>query len=594
MRLFFVVNRMKKNIMSTRIKKQFKYLLALCALLICTHLQAKVDVAFDGVEGRLLDNIKSYVQIANLNQDKDYRAFQIRFLFKRAEDEIRTALEPFGYYNVEIKSQLDSTESGWQARYSIALNDPVRIARVNWKLKGDAEDDKVFRSVLSQSPLKHGAVFEHAPYEQIKTQLLSLAAQRGYRDAEWEKANVRVDIETNTAVIDAIFSSGERYHFGDIEFNSEYISEDLLQRYPRFEKSEAFNTSSLSDLQVNLSESGYFETVQVNALWDQAAKSQVPIQVDTTPNQRSHYRFGLGYGTDTGARISAGFDRRWINPRGHLFKSQLQLSQFESRLTALYQIPGPRPQTDSYQFRSQLADKTTDSQESQLIKIGAAEIRAFNHWQYDIGAFWLNEDFEIGEQRGNAQLLVPTVEWRFLSADERININRGWRANFSIQTASRDLLSEADLIRGRFELKSVVPLLDSWRLLARAEVGAMYTDSFEAIPPSLRFFAGGDQSVRGYAYEQLGPEDGSGDVIGGRYLAVASAEIDYRFAENWRIAAFTDIGNAMLEPNQPLKQSVGIGFRWISPIGSVRIDFAQAIDEPNKPWRIHLTIGPDL
>ena len=328
----------------------------------------------------------------------------------------------------------------------------------------------------------------------------------------------------------------------------------------------------MSDLQVNLSESGYFETVQVNALWDQAAKSQVPIQVDTTPNQRSHYRFGLGYGTDTGARISAGFDRRWINPRGHLFKSQLQLSQFESRLTALYQIPGPRPQTDSYQFRSQLADKTTDSQESQLIKIGAAEIRAFNHWQYDIGAFWLNEDFEIGEQRGNAQLLVPTVEWRFLSADERININRGWRANFSIQTASRDLLSEADLIRGRFELKSVVPLLDSWRLLARAEVGAMYTDSFEAIPPSLRFFAGGDQSVRGYAYEQLGPEDGSGDVIGGRYLAVASAEIDYRFAENWRIAAFTDIGNAMLSPINHLNKVwvlVFVGFRLSAQFVSI-------------------------
>lgn len=594
MRLFFVVNRMKINIMSTRIKKRIKYLLALCAISICASLQAKVNVAFDGVDGRLLDNIKSYVQIANLNQDKDYRPFQIRFFFKRAESEIRTALEPFGYYNVKISSQLDSTEEGWQARYTITLNQPVRLTDVQWTLKGDAKDDSVFRSVLEHSPLKQGHVFEHAPYEQLKTQLLSLAAQRGYRDAEWEKTNVRVDIEANTASINATFNSGARYQFGAIDFNAEYISEDLLQRYPRFERSEPFNTASLSDLQVNISESGYFETVQVNALWDQAEQNQVPIQVDTTPNQRTHYRFGLGYGTDTGARITAGYDRRWINPEGHQFKSQLQLSQFESRLTALYQIPGPRPQTDSYQFRTQLADKTTDSQESQLIKIGAAEIRAFKHWQYDVGAYWLNEDFEIGQQSGNAQLFIPTIEWRYLSADERVNINHGWRANFSLQTASKDVFSEANLIRGRFELKSVIPLLDNWRLLARAEIGAMYTNSFEDIPPSLRFFAGGDQSVRGYAYEQLGPEDASGDVIGGRYLAVASAEIDYRFAENWRVAAFTDIGNAMLEPNQPLKQSVGIGLRWISPIGSVRLDLAQAIDEPNNPWRIHLTIGPDL
>jgi len=593
-RLFFVVNRMKKNNMSTRIKKRLKYLLTFYAISVCASLQAKVDVAFDGVEGRLLDNIKSYVQIANLNQDKDYRSFQIRFFFKRAEDEIRTALEPFGYYNVKITSQLDSIDGNWQAQYTITLNDPVRLDSVQWTLKGDAQADSAFRSVIERSSLKQGNVFEHGPYEQLKTQLLSLAAQRGYRDAEWEETNVQVDTEANTASINAVFNSGKRYKFGSIDFNADYISEDLLRRYPRFNQSQPFVTSSLSDLQVNLSESGYFETVQVNALWDQAEENKVPIQVDTTPNQRSHYRFGLGYGTDTGARISAGFDRRWVNPEGHLFKSQLQLSQFESRLTALYQIPGPRPQTDSYQFRSQLADKTTDSQESQLIKIGAAEIRAYKHWQYDVGVYWLNEDFEIGEQSGNAQLFVPSIEWRYLSADERININQGWRANFSLQTASRDALSEADLIRGQVELKSVIPLLENWRLLARAEIGAMYTNSFEDIPPSLRFFAGGDQSVRGYAYEQLGPEDNSGDVIGGRYLAVASAEIDYQFAENWRVAAFTDIGNAMLEPNQPLKQSIGVGFRWISPIGSVRIDFAQAIDEPDKPWRIHLTIGPDL
>ena len=181
-----------------------------------------------------------------------------------------------------------------------------------------------------------------------------------------------------------------------------------------------------------------------------------------------------------------------------------------------------------------------------------------------------------------------------MSADGRLNIDKGFRFDATLKAANDAVLSDANMASLELGFKAVLPLTERFRVLTRANLGATYIEDFNALPPSLRFFAGGDHSVRGYAYEQLGPEDDTGTVIGGRYLATASAEVDYRFKENWRVALFTDIGNAMIEPNEKLKQSVGFGIRWISPIGSIRLDLAQAIDEPDKPWRLHLTLGPDL
>ena len=100
--------------------------------------------------------------------------------------------------------------------------------------------------------------------------------------------------------------------------------------------------------------------------------------------------------------------------------------------------------------------------------------------------------------------------------------------------------------------------------------------------------------MRGFGYEELGPSDLDGNVIGGQYLATASIELDYLIKPKWRIASFLDAGNAFGTGNEAVEYSIGAGIRWLTPIGPVRLDFANAISEENKPWRIHFTIGPDL
>ena len=132
------------------------------------------------------------------------------------------------------------------------------------------------------------------------------------------------------------------------------------------------------------------------------------------------------------------------------------------------------------------------------------------------------------------------------------------------------------------------------RVLARLDLGGTLTSKLRELPPSIRYFAGGDQSVRGYAYRSLGPVDGVGDVIGGRVLAVASVEMDQQVFHRFMVAGFFDVGNAMDSANWNTEQGLGGGIRWLSPVGLVRLDLAVALSESGNPLRLHITVGPDL
>ena len=571
-------------------------LLITLSLSVFASASTRVDVRISGVEGELLNNVKAYLQIANLDSNRDYVNYQIRYLHRQAAKEIKQALQPFGYYSVGVNSELQSIEAGaWRADYQITLNDPVRVTQNQWRIVGEGAEHSALTQVIEKSSLQRGDRFVHSRYESLKSALLSQAIQLGYQDASFKHSTVTVDTETLEAEVDVRFDTGPRYYVGELTVTDSHLNADLLKRYARFKLGDPFLNSSLSRLQVDLSNSDYFSQVTVSGDWQQANDDQqVPVSVATEPNERTQYRFGVGYGTDTGARVTAGIERRWVNDYGHQFRSLVQLAQYESQATAVYQIPGLKPQSDYRQYRAEVGDRENDSLDSRLYKVAAVDVFSYDRWQREYRLSLLREDFTLGEQRTQSNFLVPALEWRYLQADDRINVNNGWRLALGLRGASESMLSETDVIQGYAELKSVWSLGSRWRLLNRIEIGASYTDTFELLPPTLRFFAGGDNSVRGYAYEQLGPKDETGAVIGGKYLAVASAELDYQFASNWRVAIFTDVGNTMIEPNKALKQSVGLGFRWISPVGAIRLDFAQAIDEPGNPWRIHFTLGPDL
>jgi len=193
---------------------------------------------------------------------------------------------------------------------------------------------------------------------------------------------------------------------------------------------------------------------------------------------------------------------------------------------------------------------------------------------------------------------LPRASWEWIRAKDRYNTHKGYRARIDLRGTSEAIGSTTNFIQGELNAKAIYPLTDSLRFITRTQLGMTADAGLQDIPPSLRFYAGGDNSVRGFAYQSLGIEQfnnkGKKQIIGGPYVVVGSVEFDQVIWGDVLGAVFFDTGNAMNSFTEPLAQSVGGGLRYRTPIGAVRIDLATPISKSTNAWRLHLNLGPDL
>lgn len=190
--------------------------------------------------------------------------------------------------------------------------------------------------------------------------------------------------------------------------------------------------------------------------------------------------------------------------------------------------------------------------------------------------------------------MIPRISFNRVSTKNRLDVRSGHRLSFQLLGASDRLLSDTNVVQATLSAKRVHSLSPKIRLIGRGEAGVTVVDHFDKLPATLRYFAGGDASVRGYAYQSLGPKDQDNAVVGGPYLLTGSVEIDYRLGEKWGIAAFADSGSAFENRHINLHNGVGIGARWFSPIGPIRLDIAAPLDKDKDGLRVHFSLGPDL
>ncbi|MCW8959457.1 MAG: autotransporter assembly complex protein TamA, partial [Gammaproteobacteria bacterium] len=405
---------------------------------------------------------------------------------------------------------------------------------------------------------------------------------------------VSVDLVAYQATVELEFDSGPRYLFGPVNITGDLLLDrEFVARYIPFSEGEPYSSAALLRLHEGLYGSDYFSRVDVRVERDAAEGLYMPVTVALTMNLRTRYQFGLGYGTDTGARGSIGMEQRYVNPRGHRLSTRLGLSEIKDTLTANYIVPLKNPETDRLIFRTEYSLDRTEDIDSSALLLGAGIERARGYWQRSYFLNFQQEKFDIGLQSGDARLLMPTLAWSRLSSNDVLNTVRGSRVRLELRGADESIVSNTSVAQLNLSGK-YIHSVGNGRFLLRSEVGTSWAPEFEQLPPSVRFFAGGDTSVRGYRYKSLGPKDSAGNVIGGKHLLVASAEYEHRLGEKWSGALFFDTGNAFTDYNGELERGAGIGLRRRLPIGWLRIDVAQAISREDRPWRLHLTLGPDL
>ncbi len=588
---------MKTSVRSAMAVKRLTASLCLVlALLLPATARAEVSVTIEitGVETALETNVRLYLSIEQQKDSELLTPGLLRRLHRRADEEIRAALEPFGYYRPQIESSLtDEGDNRWRALYRIDPGSPVVIEGFEFTLDGDARTDAEFAQHIQSSGLETGKAFSHLDYENFKSGLGRLAAERGYFDAGFRRHRIEIDREANAARVYLEFASGPRYLFGELRLNQDTLDDELLRRYTTFDRGDPYDLDVLLDFQQALNDSLYFETVEVAPGKTIEGELEVPVEVRLTPRSRHHFRIGAGYGTDTGARGRFGWQMPRINSRGHHLDSGLNLSEIGYKIYANYQVPVLNPRTDQIVYSVSEEEEEFETGPSTKRSLGVSFQHGRGEWRETLSLEYQREDFTIDELEQTSNLLLPGVSWSRIWGSEFINVLDGIRLDLTLRGSSEELVSDTEFFQYGVQLKFITSLGPRDRIIMRGAAGEIDTDDFEQIPTSVRYFAGGASSVRGYAYQSLGPADNDGDAIGAQRLLVGSVEYEHYFNDRWGLALFADAGNALEDFSDDLEQGVGFGLRWKSPIGPVRIDLANTISD-NEDWRLHINIGPDL
>ncbi len=559
----------------------------------------KLQVIVEGVQEKQLDNVLGYLEIYQFHNKTAPSAARVRYMHRNAEKQIQSALQAFGYYKVSVNAQLDKTPQGWRAHYIIEPGPAIKLGTLDLRITGAGKTDPQFKKAVAESGLKPNRILNQAAYEALKKRFQVLASERGYFDAQLKEHQIRVDLSSYTASITLHFETGDRYKLGKVDFAQpqEWLSPKLLNRYVEIQPGQYYEAADLQQLQGDLSNAEYYKQVEIQANPKSAENRVIPVKVKLQPQKPRQYTFGVGFGTDTGVRASVGIKGRRVNRHGHSYNAGMLVSQIKYGLAGEYLIPAGDPRTDTYGLRASYEDEHSDTRNYQAINAGGFFKYRDGLWIKTYALDYRIERFDLDGDSPTSRLLIPSIDWtRTFPAEleKRIYAVDGTWLQLRLRGAYDALLSDTSFIQPLISAKWIYSFKNKSRIISRAAAGTTWVDDFSALPTSLRFFTGGDRTVRGHKYSVIGPVNDANEVVGGKHLAEISLEYEFPIKEKWSLASFVDHGDAFND-KADYRTGIGIGVHWRSPIGPVRIDLGHGLKQPpGKNIRLHLTIGPDL
>jgi translocation and assembly module TamA len=554
----------------------------------------KLDLTFNGLPRGLEEPVRSGLDLARY-LDRDLTGAQVERLLRSSDGEIRHALEPFGYYDAKVTRQLEREADQFRVTFNVDVGDPVVVTASRVSVQGSAaEIPEVARAIEAFVP-RIGATLDHREYERSKTAITNALSDVGYLAATLRTHRVEVRRSSRSATIDLSWNSGSRYRFGPVRFPDTQVSDELLARMVPWKQGEYYSAEKLLEFQGRLVDADYFSVAIVQPQVENSRQEEVPVAVHLTPARRDVRGAGIYGSTDTGFGVKAEFQRRWLNASGHKFQAEGEYAEKLQAASLSYRLPYSGPDARTVSFGTTYHDETTDSVQEETAKLVWNVTRKRGGVTRMVGVQWISGDFEIGSEHGNSTELFAEGLLTHSDSDDPAFPRHGRSLTTVVRVAPSNIVSRTRFASAEGRGKWIFPSGDHSRLLVRGHLAAMTVDDFDELPPELRFFAGGDRSIRGFDYEALGSQNDVGDVIGGTYLAVGSGEYERYFGKKWGVAVFVDAGDAFLTDDFDWNVGVGLGARWKSPVGVVRVDVAYPVEtELDQTFRVHVSIGPDL
>lgn len=521
-------------------------------------------------------------------------AEQLQRLYRQTPEEIRSLLETEGYYSPEITPQIEQRGAAWQVRLSVTPGQPVLVGNVELVFLGplasQPQDQLPSQAALrSNWTLPPGRIFRQKDWEAAKAALLRQVILARYPGATLSETRATVDPESRRVALKVVLDSGPGMTFGavSIEGLSRYPA-DIVSRDSPVKPGEVYSETALRTWQGQLQDSGYFSRVEVVAE-PQPDQTAVPVTVTVLENPKKKAGVGVGYSTNTGKRAHLTYEDLSFLGSDLKLKSALTLETKKQSLRGDLYFPvtaqGYRHSIGLSYERAAIEGEVTRT----------ASIAAKRQWgkaalERSLSLEYLREQKTVAglpQRRSQSLPLTYGSTWRH--TDSLLFPTDGYVLTAQLGGAVQPVLTDRTFARAYAKTVYYQPLGKNANLILRGELGAVGSIDKQGIPDAFLFRAGGDQSVRGYAYQSLGVAQ-NGATVGGRYLAIGSAEYQYWFLPKWGAAVFVDAGNAA-DSFSELKPSAGygLGARWRSPVGPINLDLAYG--QKVEKIRMHFSLG---
>lgn len=562
------------------------------------------------IEKLLEDNLDLLRWQGNPRLDLD----QLQRLVKAAPDQAKILIATEGYYSPTVSAGLDTRGATPIARVLVEPGEPVIVGDVELVLQGFepvGADAQPFDSadLRRRWALPVGQRFRQADWEAAKRDLLRRVIQNRYPRAQLVESSAIVDPDVKRALLKVVLDSGPEVRFGELRIEGlKRYAPAVVLNLNEIKPGEVYNEAKMQAFQARLQDTGYFTGVEVStdqsetlaedieALTDEqqaAPKAPVdnplilPLLVRVTENKQKNISVGLGISTNTGNRAQLTYDD--LNVYGLRMKSNLIAETKRQSARADFYFPTkPKGYNDS--FGAGFERNDVQGETTAVSSVAVRRAWGSPLLERSITLEFLSEQRSVGGLPDTRSQSIPlTYNFTKRALDNLLLPTKGYVFNAQGVAAVLPLLTDERFLRLTTRYITYRPLGESGTLVLRAEAGALGSRQKAGVPATFLFRAGGDQSVRGYGYQELGVREGDA-IVGGRYLLTGSVEYQYWFKPPWGVAFFYDAGNAADKIRDLKPESgFGIGARWRSPVGPINVDVAygQAV----KKARLHFSLG---
>lgn len=573
-------------------------------LLSCATSALADDIQFivHGVSGPLAEKLDNALPPLTITVKND----RLEETEMAASLRLKDALEAYGYYGAQWQQRYEKSGlKKYLIIFSIKLGNPIKVRNIDLKKTGSGSEISSVKKLYDQFPIHPQDVLDQMAYEEWKGRVISLLNARGYANAVYTKHEILIDRDHFWADIYLWLNTGPRYKFGNIKIQgAENYPRWFINRYLSFKPGDWYSPKSLSVTQSNLRNADRFSDISVQSQVDKAVNDTIPVSIHLKSMPTQHLKVGAGYSTDIGPNAALIYDNYDAFNAAQHVRVSLLVAQLNRNASLTYNWPVGKNVGSQYVAQGSYQNQTLTAYDSNeiLASFGRQWSMRNNNSRNRVGTLEALVNFEqanytVAGGVNNSFYIYPSLQYSVQSFRNILRPISGYSLVARAEGASKVWGSTANFVRFSARGAWHDRIDQNWVVGARAKLGAMWLNGpISDLPPNLRFFAGGQNSLPGYAYQSQGPVDSENEVEGGRLLAVAGFDIQRFVSKDWAVVAFYDAGNAFNQFSEfRVLQDVGLGFRWYSPVGPVRFDLAHPLVNPQTPAiRIAFSVGFSL